>query len=146
MTFDSRENSKWFSVKATITGAVHIMIESLKRALTGLTQTKVKLNHSTTVWIMTELSALAMAVKPIFAAVILPAELAQLVQQWAAEWEACRLQGGGGGKWLKPLPQRGAFFRFQVYERVGITIAPAEVYEKIGKSVISVNKKANRCI
>ena len=36
MTFDSRENSKWFSVKATITGAVHIMIESLKRALTGL--------------------------------------------------------------------------------------------------------------
>ena len=46
---------------------------------------------------MTELSALAMAVKPIFAAVILPAELAQLVQQWAAEWEACRLQGGGGG-------------------------------------------------
>ena len=144
MTFDSRENSKWFSVKATKTGAVHIMIESLKRALTGLTQARVKLNHSTTVWIMTELSALAMAVKPIFAAVILPAELAQLVQQWAAEWEACRLQGGG--EWVKPLPQRGAFFRFQVYERVGITIAPAEVYEKIGKSVISVNKKANRCI
>ena len=96
MTFDSRENSKWFSVKATKTGAVHIMIESLKRALTGLTQARVKLNHSTTVWIMTELSALAMAVKPIFAAVILPAVLDQLVQQWAAEWEACRLQGGGG--------------------------------------------------
>ena len=144
MTFDSRENSKWFSVKATKTGAVHIMIESLKRALTGLTQARVKLNHSTTVWIMTELSALAMAVKPIFAAVILPAELAQLVQQWAAEWEACRPQGGG--EWVKPLPQRGAFFRFQVYERVGITISPDEVYEKIGKSVISVNKKANRCI
>ena len=146
MTFDSRENSKWVSVRATITGAVHIMIESLKRALTGLTQARVKLNHSTTVWIMTELSALAMAVKPIFAAVILPAELAQLVQQWAAEWEACRLQGGGRGEWVKPLPQRGAFFRFQVYERVGITISPDEVYEKIGKSVISVNKKANRCI
>ena len=104
-----------------------------------------KLNHSTTVWIMTELSALAMAVKPIFAAVILPAELAQLVQQGAAEWEACRLQGGEG-ECIKPLPQRGAFFRFQVYERVGITISPDEVYEKIGKSVISVNKKANRCI
>ena len=144
MTFDSRENSKWFSVKATKTGAVHIMIESLKRALTGLTQARVKLNHSTTVWIMTELSALAMAVKPIFAAVILPAELDQLVQQWAAEWEACRLQGGG--EWVKPLPQRGAFFRFQVYERVGITISTSEVYEKIGKSVFSVNKKANRCI
>ena len=145
MTFDSRENSKWVSVRATITGAVHIMIESLKRALTGLTQARVKLNHSTTVWIMTELSALAMAVKPIFAAVILPAELAQLVQQWAAEWEACRLQRGAG-EWVKPLPQRGAFFRFQVYERVGITISSDEVYEKIGKSVISVNKKANRCI
>ena len=140
MTFDSRENSKWVSVKATITGAVHIMTESLKRALTGLTQARVKLNHSTTVWIVTELSALATAVKPIFAAVILPAELAQLVQQWAAEWEA-----QGGGEWVKPLPQRGAFFRFQVYERAGITISPAEVYEKIGKSVISVNKKANRC-
>ena len=143
MTFDSRENSKWVSVKATITGAVHIMTESLKRALTGLTQARVKLNHSTTVWIVTELSALSTAVKPIFAAVILPAELAQLVQQWAAEWEA---QGGGGGEWVKPLPQRGALFRFQVYERAGITISPAEVYEKIGKSVISVNKKANRCI
>ena len=110
MTFDSRENSKWVSVRATITGAVHIMIESLKRALTGLTQARVKLNHSTTVWIITELSALAMAVKPIFAAVILPAELAQLVQQWAAEWEACRLQGGGErvGKISAP---RGCIFQ-----------------------------------
>ena len=106
MTFDSRENSKWFSVKATITGAVHIMIESLKRALTGLTQARVKLNHSTTVWIVTELSALATAVKPIFAAVILPAELAQLVQQWAADWEA---QGGGGvGKISAP---KGCIFQ-----------------------------------
>ena len=43
---------------------------------------------------------LAMAVKPIFAAVILPAELAQLVQQWPTEWEACRLQGEGGGEVL----------------------------------------------
>ena len=82
------------------------MIESLKRALTGLTQARVKLNHSTTVWIITELSALAMAVKPIFAAVILPAELAQLVQQWAAEWEA---QGGGGvGKISAP---KGCIFQ-----------------------------------
>ena len=100
---------------------------------------------------MTELSVLAMAVKPIFAAVILPAELAQLVQQWPTEWEACRLQGEGGGGgtpykglyWKAP-PQRDAFFRLQVYDRVGIS--PAEVYEKVGKSVISVNKKANRCI
>ena len=56
---------------------------------------------------------------------------------------ACRLQVGGG-EWVKPLPQRGVFFRFQVYERVGIS--PAEVYEKIGKSVILVNRKPNRCI
>ena len=110
MTFDGRENSKWVSVKATKTGAVHIMIESLKRALTGLTQATVKLNHSTTVWIMTELSAVAMAVKPIFAAVILPAELAQLVQQWPAEWEACRLQGGGGEGVGKTSAPRGVPF------------------------------------
>ena len=108
MTFDSRENSKWVSVKATITGAVHIMTESLKRALTGLTQARVKLNHSTTVWIVTELSALATAVKPIFAAVILPAELAHLVQQWAAEWEA---QGGGGGGVGKTSAPKGCIFQ-----------------------------------
>ena len=59
---------------------------------------------------MTELSALAMAVKPIFAAVILPAELAQLVQQWAAEWEACRLQGGGGGVGKTSAP-KGCIFQ-----------------------------------
>ena len=52
--------------------------------------------HSTTVWIMTELSALGMPAKPIFAAVILPAGLAELAEQRPAEWEACRLQEGGG--------------------------------------------------
>ena len=70
-----------------------------------------KLNHSTTVWIMTELSVLAMIVKPIFAAVILPAELAQLVQQWAAEWEACRLQRGGGGGVGKTSAPKGCIFQ-----------------------------------
>ena len=33
-------------------------------------------------------------------------------------------------------PERGTFFRLQVYERVGILLA--EVYERVGKSVIWV--------
>ena len=31
-------------------------------------------------------------------------------------------------------PERGTFFRFQVYERVGIS--QVEVYKRVGKSVI----------
>ena len=38
------------------------------------------------------------------------------------------------------LPKSGTFFRIQVYERVGIS--PVEVYEIVGKSVISICKKA----
>ena len=38
------------------------------------------------------------------------------------------------------LPKSGTFFRIQVYERVGIS--PVEVYEILGKSVISICKKA----
>ena len=37
-------------------------------------------------------------------------------------------------------PERGTFFRRQVYERVGISVV--EVHERVGKSVISVCKKA----
>ena len=40
------------------------------------------------------------------------------------------------------LPKRGAFFRIQVYERVGIS--PVEVHEMVGKSVISICKKAEK--
>ena len=36
-------------------------------------------------------------------------------------------------------PERGTFFRLQVYKRVGISLL--EVYERVGKSVISVCKK-----
>ena len=36
-------------------------------------------------------------------------------------------------------PERGTFFRFQVYERVGISLV--EGYERVGKFVISVSKK-----
>ena len=41
---------------------------------------------------------------------------------------------------LEALPKSGTFFRIQVYERVGIS--PVEVYEIVGKSVISICKKA----
>ena len=38
------------------------------------------------------------------------------------------------GLYGKALPERGTFFRFPVYERVGIS--QAEVYKRVGKSVI----------
>ena len=37
---------------------------------------------------------------------------------------------------------RGTFFRLQVYK--GVEISLAEVYERIGKCVISVSKKAQK--
>ena len=40
----------------------------------------------------------------------------------------------------KAAPERGTFFRLQVYERVGVSLV--EVYERVGKSVILVYKKA----
>ena len=38
--------------------------------------------------------------------------------------------------------ERGTFFRLQVYKRV--EISPAEVYERVGKCVISVSKRPKR--
>ena len=38
--------------------------------------------------------------------------------------------------------ERGTFFRLQVFKRV--EISPAEVYERVGKYVISVSKKAQK--
>ena len=40
------------------------------------------------------------------------------------------------------LSKMGAFFRIQVYERVGIS--PVEVCERVGKSVIWVCERVNR--
>ena len=37
-------------------------------------------------------------------------------------------------------PERGTFFRFQVYKKVGIS--KIEVYKRVGKSVIYVFKRA----
>ena len=39
-------------------------------------------------------------------------------------------------------PKRGTFFRLQVYERVEILVV--EVYERVGKSVIWICKKAQK--
>ena len=39
-------------------------------------------------------------------------------------------------------PERGTIFRFQVYESV--RISPDEVYETVGKTVISVVEKAQK--
>ena len=43
--------------------------------------------------------------------------------------------------WLyeEASPERGIFFRLQLYERVGISLV--EIYKRVGKSVISVGKK-----
>ena len=39
-------------------------------------------------------------------------------------------------------PERGTFFRLQVYERVGILLV--EVFKRVGKSVIWVSEMAQR--
>ena len=54
------------------------------------------------------------------------------------------LPGGGGtlynGLYGEAPPERGTFFRPQVYEKVGILLV--EVYERVGKSVIWVCERA----
>ena len=53
--------------------------------------------------------------------------------------------GGGGaspddGLYGKAPPERGTFFKLQVYERVGILLV--EVYERVGESIIWVCERA----
>ena len=58
-----------------------------------------------------------------------------------------RFPGRGGGGGVTPYhglyeeapPERGTFFWLQVYERAGILL---KVYKMVGKSLISVCKKA----
>ena len=54
--------------------------------------------------------------------------------------------GGRGtpynGLYGEAPPERGIFFRLQVYKRAGIS--QVEVYERVGKSVISVCKKKSQ--
>ena len=53
-------------------------------------------------------------------------------------WQLQVLPGGGGnpynGLYGEAPPERGTFFRLQVYKRVGIS--QVEVYKRVGKSVI----------
>ena len=54
-------------------------------------------------------------------------------------------QGGGttyNGLYREAPPERGTFFRLQVYERVQILLV--EVYERVGESVIWVCERAQR--
>ena len=55
-------------------------------------------------------------------------------------------KGGGvtpyDGLYGEALPERGVFFRLQAYEMVGIPLA--EVYERVGKSVIWVCERAQK--
>jgi len=52
------------------------------------------------------------------------------------EMKALKARGGTpyNGLYGEAPPERGTFFRLQVYERVGIS--RVEVYERVGKSVI----------
>ena len=57
-----------------------------------------------------------------------------------------RLNPGEGspynGLYGEALPERGTFFKLQVYERVGISLV--EVYKRVGKSVIWVCERAQK--
>ena len=46
------------------------------------------------------------------------------------------------GLYREAPPERGIFFRLQVYEGVGILLV--EVYERVGKSVVWVCKRAEK--
>ena len=46
------------------------------------------------------------------------------------------------GLYREAPPERGTFFRLQVYERVGILLV--ELYKRIGKSVILVCKRTQK--
>ena len=63
---------------------------------------------------------------------------------WRQEWATDGALYPGGtphNKLYGEAPrERGTFFRLQVYKRAEISLA--EVYERVGKCVISVSKKA----
>ena len=56
---------------------------------------------------------------------------------WSASFSCMHWIRGGGtpcnGLYGEAPPERGTFYRLQVYERVGIL--PVQVYERVGKSV-----------
>ena len=67
------------------------------------------------------------------------------ISQKTSDQKSVGRRGGGAvifctGLYGEAAPERGTFFRLQVYERVGISLV--DVYERKGKSAISVGKKA----
>ena len=48
------------------------------------------------------------------------------------------------GLYREALPERGTFFRLQVYERVGISLA--EVHKRVGKSEFYGLKKSRKVV
>ena len=64
--------------------------------------------------------------------------------------ETCTLiRGGGGGTPYNGLhgeapPERGIFFRLQVYKRVGIS--QVEVYKRVGISQVEVYKRVGKSV
>ena len=46
------------------------------------------------------------------------------------------------GPYGEAPPEKGTLFKLQVYERKGISVA--ELYERVGKSVVSAGKKAQK--
>ena len=61
-----------------------------------------------------------------------------------SSWNHCNTPGGipYNGLYGEASPERGTFFRLQVYERVGILLF--EVCERVGKSVIWLCERAQR--
>ena len=59
-------------------------------------------------------------------------------------FDRCQTPGGTSCNRLygEAPPERGSFFRRQVYERGGIWLV--EVYERVGRSVLEVCKKAQK--
>jgi len=60
----------------------------------------------------------------------------------ARQWQGWGVGTPYYGLYREALPERGTFFRLQVYERVGILLD--EVYKRVGKSVIWVCKGAQK--
>ena len=88
----------------------------------------------------------------IFSVEVCPSEptfvLAVLFIPIAFFYVPLNLAPGGGvipsydGLYREAPPERGTFFRLQVYERVGISLV--EVYERVWKSVIWVCERAQK--
>ena len=64
------------------------------------------------------------------------------VYKWVPATQFPRGRTPYNGLYWEAPPERGTFFRLQVYERVGILLV--EVYKRVGKSVIWVCERAQK--